>query len=65
MCMYGCYIAFKEVFTGLKDNSKSPFDSKFDFKQAKDVQTRLDEVKGIDEITNEITDLINMLKNPK
>ena len=36
----------------------------FEFKQAADIDARLDDVKGIDEIKQEITDLIRMLKNP-
>jgi ATP-dependent Zn protease len=31
---------------------------------AKDIGTRLDEVKGIDEIREEIENLIKMIKNP-
>ena len=36
----------------------------FEFKKAKDVTQRLDDVKGIDEIRDEIQDLIKMIKNP-
>ena len=36
----------------------------FEFKKAHDVKQRLDDVKGIDEITGEIKDLIKMIKNP-
>lgn len=36
----------------------------FEFKQASDIDARLDDVKGIDEIRDEIQDLIKMLKNP-
>lgn len=34
---------------------------KFEVKKAKDVETRLDDVKGISEIRNEIEDLIRMI----
>ena len=36
---------------------------KFEIKRAKDVEQRLDDVKGIDEIKGEINDLIKMIKN--
>ena len=36
---------------------------KFEIKKAKDVEQRLDDVKGIEEIRNEIQDLIKMIKN--
>lgn len=38
--------------------------SDFEFKKAHDVEQRLADVKGIDEIRDEIQDLIKMLKNP-
>lgn len=38
---------------------------KFELKMAKDVQQRLDDVKGIDEIKEEILNLIKMIKDPK
>ncbi len=37
---------------------------KIDIKTAKDIQQRLTDVKGIDEIKAEVEDLIKMLKNP-
>ena len=37
---------------------------KFDLKTAKDIDTRLDDVKGIDEIKAEIQDIIKMLQTP-
>lgn len=37
---------------------------KFEIKTAKDINQRLDDVKGIDEIKNEVEDLIRMVKNP-
>jgi len=39
-------------------------ESKFDIKLAKDCKERLDHVKGIDEIREEIDNLIKMIKNP-
>jgi len=37
---------------------------KFDIKKAKDISARLDDVKGIDEIKEELENLIKMLKEP-
>ena len=45
---------------GINGNDKF----KFEIKRANDVEQRLDDVKGIDEIRNVIKVLINMLKNP-
>jgi ATP-dependent Zn protease len=39
--------------------------SNFEIKKAKDVEARLDDVKGIDEIRGEISDLVRMIKNPQ
>ena len=36
----------------------------FEFKHAKDIEQRLADVKGVDEIKGEIEDLIKMIKNP-
>ena len=45
---------------------KTPFESiKFEIKLADDIKTRLDDVKGIDEIKQEIQNLIKMIKNPR
>ena len=38
--------------------------SQFDIKKAKDVTEKLDDVKGIDEIKDEIKNLIRMIQNP-
>ena len=38
--------------------------SKFDFKSANDIKQRLDDVKGIDEIREEIINIIKIIKNP-
>ena len=48
----------------LKDRNKME-KGDFEFKQASEIDTRLDDVKGIDEIKKEIRDLIRMLKNPE
>jgi ATP-dependent Zn protease len=46
-------------------DGKSLMDNyKFEIKKAKDISQRLDDVKGIDEIKEEITNLIKMIKNP-
>ena len=37
---------------------------KFEIKNAKDISQRLDDVKGIDEIKEEILNLIKMVKDP-
>jgi len=37
---------------------------KFEIKTASDIKTRLDDVKGVDEIRSEVEDLVKMLKNP-
>jgi len=39
--------------------------SGFEVKKAKDLSERLDDVKGIDEIRDEIKNLIKMIKNPE
>lgn len=45
---------------------KMPDESmKFEIKMADDIKTRLDDVKGIDEIKEEIQNLIKMIKNPR
>ena len=40
-------------------------DSKFDIKKAKDMPQRLNDVKGIDEIKEEIENLIKMVRDPE
>lgn len=47
-------------------DTKSLIDNyKFDIKKAKDIPQRLDDVKGIDEIKEEIHNLIKMIKDPE
>ena len=47
-------------------DQKGPFGQggNFEINKAHDVQEKLDDVKGIDEIRDEISDLIKMIKNP-
>ena len=47
-----------------QDNMLSK-DPKFEIKRAGDIGQRLDDVKGIDEIKDEITNLIKMIKEPE
>ena len=37
----------------------------FEFKKSEELKERLDDVKGIDEITDEIVNLIRMIKDPE
>ena len=46
------------------DNKNFMDNYKFDIKKAKDISARLDDVKGIDEIKEELENLIKMLKEP-
>ena len=61
----GCYVAGYYYFEPFKNsdglNGNDKF--KFELKRAKDVEQRLNDVKGIDEIKGEINDLIKMIKN--
>lgn len=46
-------------------DSKSLLDNyKFEIKKSKDMHQRLDDVKGIDEIKEEIQNLIKMIQDP-
>ena len=47
------------------DNKSMLEGYKFEIKKAKDISQRLDDVKGIDEIKEEILNLIKMLKEPE
>ena len=47
--------------------ASDPFGSekfKFEIKTARDIKTKLDDVKGVDEIKAEIQDLIKMIREP-
>jgi ATP-dependent Zn protease len=61
-------VAFGLIIMMLFKNidSKSLIDNyKFEIKKAKDISQRLDDVKGIDEIKDEIYNLIKMIKEPE
>lgn len=45
-------------------NKKMGEEFKFEVKNARDIEQRLDDVKGIDEIKEEITNIIKMIKEP-
>lgn len=57
---------FVYAFTWLMNNANGKMNEKYKFevKTAKDIQQRLDDVKGIDEIKEEIVNLIKMVKDP-
>ena len=66
--LYYMWISLKEL-SGSK--SGGPFGSylqdnkgEFEFKQSHEINERLDDVKGIDEIREEIEQLIRMIKDP-
>ena len=54
------------LFTWMMNNANGKMGEKYKFeiKTAKDIDQRLDDVKGIDEIKEEITNLIRMIKEP-
>jgi len=55
------------IFYIVNDFDKKKLNEKgadFEIKKAHDIEQRLDDVKGIDEIKGEINDLIRMIKNP-
>jgi len=61
--MAGLFFTFNYL---LKEASQKLGDKyKFEIKTAKDISQRLDDVKGIDEIKEEIQNLIKMIKEPK
>ena len=57
---------FVYAFTWLMNNAQGKLGEKykFDVKTAKDISQRLDDVKGIDEIKEEVINLIKMVKDP-
>jgi ATP-dependent metalloprotease len=57
------FFVFTLIFKNI-DNRNFLDSHKFDIKKAKDISARLDDVKGIDEIKEEIENLIKMLKEP-
>jgi len=61
----GCaFFIFTLIFKNF-DNRNFLDNNKFDIKKAKDISARLSDVKGIDEIKEEIDNLIKMVKNPE
>lgn len=53
------------IIEKLGQDSMLSKDPKFEIKKAGDIAQRLDDVKGIDEIKDEITNLIKMIKEPE
>jgi ATP-dependent Zn protease len=47
------------------DNKSFYENYKFDIKKAKDISQRLEDVKGIDEIKEEVENLIKMVRDPE
>ena len=58
------FIIFSIFFRNF-DNKTFMENYKFEVKKAKDIQQRLDDVKGIDEIKDETQNVIKMIKNPQ
>lgn len=63
--IYGSFLGIAYYFFTLLMNTAQSDPSKFDVKMAKDIETRLDDVKGIDEIKDEIKNVIQIIKNPQ
>lgn len=64
MLYLGCaFFLFTLIFKNF-DSRNFLDNNKFDIKKAKDISARLSDVKGIDEIKEEIDNLIKMVKNP-
>ena len=47
------------------DSGMSTFSKKQNFRIMKNIKERLDEVKGIDEVNDEIQEVVKMMKNPE
>ena len=56
-----CFFSLSKLLVG---NGLSEM-SKFDIKMAKSINQRLEDVKGIDEIKDEVLDIISIIKNPQ
>ena len=54
-----------QIIRGTGDRMMSGMDKKFDIKMASNMTQRLDEVKGIDEIKEEIVNIIKIIKTPQ
>jgi ATP-dependent Zn protease len=62
--MCGVLAAFLYAsYAMMQNQEKTKKHDNFEFKKAKDVTQKLADVKGIDEIRDEIQDLIKMIKN--
>lgn len=53
-----------KIMSNIETSKLAGGQTNFEIKKAKDVSERLDDVKGIDEIRDEIKNLIKMIKNP-
>lgn len=62
MCAF--FYVFMKIMGNVKSQDNSMGGKNFEIKKAVDVSERLDDVKGIDEIRDEIKNLIKMIKNP-
>lgn len=61
----GCgFLIFTLIFKSF-DNKTFLENYKFDIKKAKEISQKLSDVKGIDEIKEEIENLIKMVKEPE
>jgi len=58
------YYAIKYVIEKANMDSLMSKEGKFEIKRAGEIQQRLDDVKGIDEIKDEVLNLVKMIKNP-
>jgi ATP-dependent Zn protease len=59
------YVAMALFTWLLQSASKNMGDKyKFEVKKAKDIKARLDDVKGIDEIKEEVQNIIKIVKDP-
>ena len=56
--LFGSFLVAGYYFFNLVMNTAQQDPSKFEIKMAKDIETRLDDVKGIDEIKDEIKNVI-------
>lgn len=59
-----CLLALQWIVQQVNGEMPGGQNFKFEVKTAKDVKTRLDDVKGIDEIKEEVENLIKMVRDP-
>ena len=62
--LIGVTIFLIEAFEKNSDSLMANGKFKFEVKQAHDITQRLDDVKGVDEIRDEVSDIIKMLRDP-